>query len=165
MRTVQQPFLLLYLAFCLLLSAGFARGQTCDSDGVCDKYPQCTKWKDDGTCERNRSELYKHLCLSFFIHPLLPSQMIMLERCPVSCREGSCKDNHPRCPVWAKLRDECDDNPELRKNCRKSCNFCDVPTDEELVEGGAIIEEDDEIVEPCLDSHDNCKYWADKGEW
>jgi hypothetical protein len=36
------------------LCLGVTRGQKCDSNGVCDKYEQCTKWKEDGTCNRNK---------------------------------------------------------------------------------------------------------------
>jgi hypothetical protein len=83
----------------------------------------------------------------------------MQEQCPVSCKEDSCKDGHVRCPVWAKLKDECEENPDMRKSCRKSCNFCDQQEEEEEAAG---IEEDGE---PCVDNHEKCKYWADKGEW
>lgn len=30
-------------------------GQKCDANGVCDKLPQCTHWKEDGSCERNKA--------------------------------------------------------------------------------------------------------------
>lgn len=81
----------------------------------------------------------------------------MLEQCPVSCKDDGCTDGHVRCPVWSKLRDECEENPEMRRNCRKSCNFCDEALEEATVE--------DDLLEPCLDNHDRCKSWADKGEW
>lgn len=81
----------------------------------------------------------------------------MLEQCPVSCKEDDCKDLHVRCPVWAKIKDECADNPDMRKYCRKSCDSCDEAL------ANATNSEEEEDVMPCVDQNESCRYWADKG--
>mmetsp|Transcript_26557 Transcript_26557/g.64757 ORF Transcript_26557/g.64757 Transcript_26557/m.64757 type:complete len:555 (-) Transcript_26557:135-1799(-) len=127
----------------LTLFLAVVQGQKCDPNGLCDKLPQCTKWKEDGTCERNKS--------------------YMQEQCPVSCKEDDCKDLHVRCSAWAKIKDECVDNPDMRKYCSKSCNSCGEAS------GNATSAEEDEeedavAIMPCVDENENCRFWADKGE-
>lgn len=85
----------------------------------------------------------------------------MAKHCPVSCAEDSltltsirsqadCEDAHPRCPVWAKLGDECDNNADMRKYCAKSCATCPM-----AVSDGESL---------CRDTNENCRFWADSGE-
>ncbi|CAJ1947709.1 unnamed protein product [Cylindrotheca closterium] len=83
----------------------------------------------------------------------------MQEQCPVSCKEDDCKDLHVRCPAWSQIKDNCVDNPDMRKYCGKSCNACE----EQAAANATGSDEDDEDVMPCVDEHTNCRYWADKG--
>ena len=78
----------------------------------------------------------------------------MLEQCPVSCKDDNCKDLHVRCPDWAKIKDECNDNPDMRKYCRKSCNTCDEEPE------ATEVDEDGEIEIPCVDQNEGCQAWA-----
>ena len=84
----------------------------------------------------------------------------MLENCPVSCKEDDCKDLHVRCPAWAKIKDECIDNPDMRKYCPKSCDSC---SEQPASNATAEKEEEEKDIIPCVDQNDNCRYWADKG--
>lgn len=79
-------------------------------------------------------------------------------QCPVSCKDSDCKDLHVRCPAWAKIKDECVDNPDMQKYCQKSCDSCGA-------NNNATSEEEDfeDNGMPCVDQHELCRYWADKG--
>ena len=53
----------------------------------------------------------------------------------------------------------------MKKYCTKSCNFCgndggDDDDDDELM----MVDDDDKDDELCVDLHDNCNFWASKGE-
>jgi len=129
--------------FCLLTSRVFA--QECSADGkLCDTHERCPVWKEDGECFKNEDYMKK--------------------TCPMSCLDENyptknndkCKDLHIRCPVWASLG-ECDENPRnMKRYCPLSCDVCS--------EGNSKTEDNIDNNSLCVDKHEQCSYWASKGE-
>ena len=80
--------------------------------------------------------------------------------------DGTCKDRHRDCAMWAG-RKECKKNPNyMRKYCRVSCGVCVSETGEEDVDympGDEEDEEENEIV-GCTNMDDECDFWAEQGE-
>mmetsp|Transcript_9928 Transcript_9928/g.15257 ORF Transcript_9928/g.15257 Transcript_9928/m.15257 type:complete len:294 (-) Transcript_9928:2041-2922(-) len=135
--------LFLYGIFHLMLFK--ASAQECSADGqLCDTHERCPVWKEDGECFKNEAYMKK--------------------TCPMSCLDenyptknsSTCKDHHIRCPVWASLG-ECDENPRnMKRFCPLSCNICS--------EGNLKVEDDVDQNSLCVDKHEQCSYWASKGE-
>ena len=131
--------------FSILISN--VQAQECSTDGKCDAHERCRVWKDEGECIRNQNYMSKY--------------------CPVSCvgvdvtsQTVECKDIHPRCAVWAQLG-ECKVNREMLKYCAKSCDACDRRQTYEIEDDYDDDFDEDDL---CVDSHENCPFWASAGE-
>src|SRR6476660_2635684 len=73
--------------------------------------------------------------------------------------------NSPRCVVAG----QCEENPKnMRKFCRKACDFCgieeDIKDDEDYYDDDLYDDTDDEPIVKCKDTHELCSFWAEKGE-
>lgn len=129
--------------FCLFASRVSA--QECSADGkLCDTHERCPVWKEDGECFKNEDYMKK--------------------TCPMSCLDenyptknnGTCKDLHIRCSVWASLG-ECEENPRnMKRYCPLSCDVCSDgnPKSEDNIDHDSL----------CVDKHEQCSFWASKGE-
>ncbi|XP_055891008.1 zinc metalloproteinase nas-15-like isoform X3 [Biomphalaria glabrata] len=123
--------------------------------GPCKDFysPQkCKTWKERGDCSTNTRW--------------------MINNCQATCGlcgdvatrpQFNCSNIHidtQKCEEWAKMG-ECVVNAQwMFDNCKKSCGMC---LDKEVTGGGTDNSVDEDKLE-CVDTHENCKSWADNGE-
>jgi len=128
--------------------ASLSVAQECDRAGNCDQHEMCPKWKEQGECKDNAAYMKKH--------------------CPVSCelpatnsvQKPPCKNSSHRCKVWADLG-ECERNEvNMHQYCPQACGICEEQ-EPEKEQVPTSIEKDDN---GCVNKHELCDFWAEKGE-
>jgi prolyl 4-hydroxylase len=162
MMTVGMMMIMMMMMMSMILVPVVVDAQECDAaTGICDKHERCPVWRDEGECLRNNAYMTKHCPISCN----LPAEAYFIK--PTSEvgdedeADRTCKDWHPNCHIWAELG-ECKDNAAaMIRFCPESCHKC---IDDDDDEESDIEEEGDDNDEDCKDSHEQCSFWASKGE-